>query len=82
MRRGKIWRSAVNAGKPALQARAAAMPGADIAVGMRLGAATAEVFNQAALLAQRMGGGLEFVKFVARAAVMHQPVGVMVQCGF
>ena len=52
------------------------MPGADIAIGVRLGAATAQVFNQTALLAERVGGGLEFVKFVARAAMVHQPVGI------
>ena len=65
-----------DAGKAAAQAGAAAIPGAQIAVGMRLGALATEVFHQAAKVGLLLGARLEFVIFVARAAVMHQFAGV------
>ena len=67
---------AADAGVAAARAGAFAVPQADVAVGMRLRALAAHVFHQAAQVGRLLGAGLELVVLVARAAVVHQLVGV------
>ena len=65
-----------NAGKATLEAGAGAVPRPRVAVSMSLRALAAEVFHQAAEIALFFGTGLELVKLVFRATVMHQLFGV------
>ena len=56
-------------------AGAASVPGALVAVADRLGRLAAEMLHQAAAVGQQSGAGLEFIEFVARAAVMSEMGG-------
>ena len=65
-----------DAGVAAAGATAFAVPGADVAVGVHLRTLAAHVFHQAAEVGGFFSAGLEFVILVARAAVVHELVGV------
>ena len=61
--------------KPRMGAGAAAVPGALVAIADRLRRLAAEMLHHAAALRQHAGAGLEFIEFVARAAVMGEMAG-------